>query len=82
MSSYPLSMTKVAFPNREAPRSIAEKVTSLTEVKSVPDKPRSFELMSVRLHDIAVVNVHDRLIRNPVAEWIIRSPPDFCLVAF
>ena len=43
LSSYPLSMTKVAFPSREAPRSIAEKVTSLMEVKSFSFEEWIFE---------------------------------------
>ena len=34
MSSYPLSMTKVAFPNRAALRSMAEKVMSLMDVNA------------------------------------------------
>ena len=45
LSSYPLSMTKVALPNSCRPLSMAEKVTSLMEVKSFSLEEWIFEKM-------------------------------------
>ena len=37
---------------------------------AVPDKAEGFELASIRFHDIAVIDMDDRFIRDPFADGV------------
>ena len=51
-------------------------------LRAIPDKSQDFKLSSIRLHDIAVIDMHDRFIWDPFTDGRQIGVQSFCGDAF